>query len=397
MTGIKSQWPMPAHWEDFEDMCYRLALAEGTIKSGRKYGRRGQHQHGVDIVGHTKDPEYCHVGIQCKLKTEHLGGKLTEADFRNAYELAKTLTPKLDKLYIATTSPRDTAVADLISRINESWQRHHFLEAWCWEDICDLLDKHKVVAARYYPDLVVIDELQKTPEGPVELFLGRGVQSRIGPRLKQLFEHEVFMRQFGDAHHAVSNALSEYIFNSLHRRKGNANRIAIKLDGSELMIEDDGNSFDPLDEQFQPTADQMGVRTIRGLVRNQPGLEVKYISRDKDDTHAFNRFIIRVCSMEGVATSSCSVHVDAGVLFSRMDGYAYFEEMNIPPHCDPFTVHLGVFRHVTSSGSHDVLKRLKDYLGERKLVVVIAPHRSDLYEALAPAVENWKNVSLTLG
>lgn len=397
MTGINTQWPMPAHWEDFEDMCYRLALAEGTIKSGRKYGRRGQEQHGVDIVGHTKDPAHCHVGIQCKLKTEHLGGKLTEADFRDAYELAKSLTPKLDKLYIATTSPRDTAVADLITRINESWQRHHFVEAWCWEDICDLLDKHRAVAARYYPDLVVIDELQRTPEGPVELFLGGGSASKSSARLKKLFEHEMFIRQFGDAHHEVANALTEYILNSLHIRKGNARRVAITLDGSELIIEDDGNSFDPLDNKFEPTTEQMGIRTIRGLVRSQPELDVEYISRDKDDTRAFNRFVIRVCSMDGLATSSCSVHVDVGVLFSRMDGHAYFEEMKIPPHCDPFTVHLGVFRHVTSSSSHEVIKHVKDYLGERKLVVVIAPHRADLYEALAPAVENWKNVSLTMG
>lgn len=397
MTGIDKQWPLPAHWEDFEDMCYRLALAERTIKSGRKYGRRGQEQHGVDIVGHTEDPAYCHVGIQCKLKTEHLGGKLTEADFRDAYELAKTLSPHLDKLYIATTSARDTAVADLITRINESWQRHHFVEAWCWEDICDLLDKHGTVAARYYPDLVKTNELQRTPKDPVELFLGAGSVSESGERLSKLFDHEVFIRQFGDARYEVTNALTEYVLNCLHVRKGKAFRVAIILDGAELVVEDDGNSFDPLDAQFEPAPAQMGIRTIRGLVRNQPGLDVKYISRDKDDARAFNRFVIRVCSMEGIATKSCTVHVDASKLFSRMDGYAYFEQMNIPSDCDPFTVHLGTFRHVTSSGSHEVLKHLRDYLGGRKLVVVITPLRVDLYEALAPQVRDWANVSLVMG
>lgn len=397
MTGIHKQWPMPAHWEDFEDMCYRLALAEGTIKSGRKYGRRGQEQYGVDIVGHTDDYIPSHIGIQCKLKTEHLRGKLTEADFINAYGLAKTLSPPLDKLYIATTSPRDTAVANLITRINSSWQRRHFVEAWCWEDICDLLDKHLRVTARYYPDLVKLDELQRTPKDPLELFLGAGEVQVTGERLSKLFDHAVFVRQFGDARHEVANALTEYVLNCLHVRKGKALRVAITLDGSELMVEDDGDSFNPLDEQFQPTTEQMGLRTIRRMVRNQLGLEVEHISRDNDDARAFNQFFIRVRAMEGIATSSCSVRVDAGVLFSRMDGYAFFDEMNIPSDCDPFTVHLGTYKHVTSSGSHEVLRNLKVYLGERKLVVVIAPHRVDLYEALVPAVRQWTNVSITLG
>lgn len=394
--GIEKQWPMPAHWEDFEDMCYRLALAEGTIESGRKYGRRGQEQHGVDIVGHTEDPAHLHVGIQCKLKTEHLEGKLTESDFRDAYNLAKTLRPQLDKLYVATTSPRDTAVANLVTRINESWQRHHFVEIWCWEDICDLLSKHAAVAARFYPDLVKVDELQRSPKDPVELFLGVGSASDRGERLSKLFDHEVFSRQFGGARYEVANALTEYVQNCLHIRKGDALRVAITLDGAEMVVEDDGNSFDPLDEQFQPATSQMGIRTIRTLVLNQPGFEVEYISKDKDDARAFNRFVIRVRSLQGIATNRCSVHVDAGVLLSRMDGHAYFEEMSIPTDCNPFTVHLGTFKHVTSSGSHEVLQRLKDYLGARKLVVVIAPHRADLYEALAPAVRNWVNVSLKM-
>ncbi len=397
MAGIDKQWPLPAHWEDFEDMCYRLAVAEGTIKSGRKYGRRGQAQHGVDIVGHSEDPSYRHVGIQCKLKTEHLASKLSEADFKGAYELAKNLHPKLDKLYIVTTSPRDTTIADLITRINESWQRHHFVDAWCWEDICDLLNKHTTVAARYYPDLVKLDELQRTPKDPVELFLSAGSMSKSRESLIKLFDHEVFIRQFGGARYEVANALTEYVHNCLHIRKGKALRVAITLDGAELMVEDDGVSFNPFDTQFEPTAAQMGIRTIRGLARNQPELEVEYISRDDDHARAFNRFVIQVQSMHGIATNSCSVHVDADVLFSRMDGYSYFEEMNIPADCDPFTVHLGAFKHVTSSGSHEVLRHLKDYLGERKLVVIIAPHRPDLYETLVPAARNWANVSIAMG
>lgn len=378
-------------------MCYRLALAEGTIRSGRKYGRRGQEQHGVDIIGRSEDPKFCNVGIQCKLKTEHLGGKLTAGELKDVYELATTLKPPLDKLYVATTSPRDTAVADLVDRINESWQRRHFVEAWCWEDICDMLDAHEKVAARYYPDLISIDALQRTPKDPVELFLGPGSECNTKERLSKLFEHQMFRGQFGGAQFEVTNALSEYVLNCLHVRKGEGRRIAISLDGTELVVEDDGNTFNPLDQGFEPKPDQLGVRTIRGLARNQQGLEVQYIPKEADEACAFNRFVIRVQSMEGIATQSCSVHVDAGELFSRQDGFAYFDQMKIPADCDPFTVHIGTFRLVTSSGTHEVLRQLKSYLGERKLVVMVAPHRSDLYEALEPSVATWPNVSLKMG
>lgn len=378
-------------------MCYRLALAEGTILSGRKYGRRGQEQHGVDIVGRSDDPKFCHVGIQCKLKTEHLGGKLTASELRDVYELAKTLKPALDKLYVATTSPRDTSVADLVDQVNESWQRRHFVETWCWEDICDMLDVHDKIAARYYPDLISVDNLQRSPRDPVELFLGPGSEGKTNERLLKLFEHEIFRRQFGDARYEVSNALCEYVLNCLHVRKGEAQRLSITLDGAELVVEDNGNTFNPLDTAYEPMPDQLGVRTIRRLAGNQRGLEVKYISREEDEACGFNRFVIRVRSMEGIATQSCSVHVDAGELFSRQDGFDYFEQMKIPQSCDPFTIHIGTYRYVTSSGTHEVLRHLKSYLRERKLIVVVAPHRSDLYAALEPSIATWPNVSLKMG
>lgn len=394
--SMKIQWPMPAHWEDFEDMCYRLAQAERTLVSGRKYGRRGQEQHGVDIVGKADHPDWHNVGIQCKLKTEHLGGELRAAELNEVYEKSKSLQPRLDKLYVATTISRDTEISALVDRINESWQRRHFVEVWCWEDICDMLDAHPTVATRYYPGIVDTDELQRTPRDPFELFLGAGSEEMTSRRLRKLFDHDAFRAQFQAATREVANVLSEYVLNCLHVRKGKARRVAIMLDGTELVVEDDGQAFDPLDHSFETIPDQVGLRTIRGLVDNQPRLQATYIPRSSDDAQAFNRFVIRVLDMEGIASSNCSVHVDAAELFTRQDGHAYFEQMNIPQDCDPFTINVGTTDHASSSGTHEVLRRLKEYLGDRKLVVVVAPHRPDLYAALEPSVARWPNVSLLM-
>lgn len=394
--SMKIQWPMPAHWEDFEDMCYRLALAERTLVSGRKYGRRGQEQHGVDIVGKADHTDWRNVGIQCKLKTEHLGGELRAAELKEVYEKSKSLQPPLDKLYVATTISRDTEISALVDQINESWQRRHFVEVWCWEDICDMLDAHPTVAARYYPGVVDTDELQRTPSDPVELFLGAGSEKSTSRRLRKLFDHDAFRAQFRVAAPAVANVLSEYVLNCLHVRKGKARRVAIMLDGTELVVEDDGQAFDPLDHSFETGPDQLGLRTIRGLTVNQPGLQANYIPRSADGAQAFNRFVIRVVEMEGIASRNCSVHVDAAELFSRLDGHAFFEQMKIPHDCDPFTIHIGTIDDSSSSGTHEVLRHLKEYLGDRKLVVIVAPHRPDLYAALEPSIARWPNVSLLM-
>lgn len=394
--SIKIQWPMPAHWEDFEDMCYRLALAEGTIVSGRKFGRRGQEQHGVDIVGKADLPVPINVGIQCKLKTEYLGGELRAAELIAVYDKTKSLKPQLDKLYVATTIARDTEISLLVDQMNASWQRRHFIEVWCWEDICEMLEAHQTVAARFYPGFVNRDELQRTPGDLVELFLGPGSTEKIRERLTKLYEHVVFKTQFGDAQYEVGNVLTEYVLNRLHGRKGNAKRMAITLDGTDMVIEDDGDCFDPLNNSVVTTSGQMGLRTIQGLAKSQPGLRQDYFPRDADSAQAFNRFVIRVMERECIASRSCTVHFDAADLFSRHDGHTFFEKMNIPPECDPFKVMIGTSRHSSSSGTHEVLRRLIEYLGSRKLVVVVAPHRPDLYAALEDAVAHWPNVSMQM-
>jgi hypothetical protein len=387
---------MPANWEDFEDMCYRLALADRALVSGRKYGRRGQEQHGVDIVGQTDHVNWRNVGIQCKLKTEYLGGELRATELNEVYEKSKTLKPRLDKLYVATTIARDTEIAALVDQINASWQRRHFLEVWCWEDICSMLDSHPTTAARYYPRIAGTDDLQCGPSGLLEVFLGAPADDTVSRRIGKLCNHASFREGFQAAAPEVANVLSEYVQNCLHVRKGKARRVVITFDGTELVIEDDGQVFDPLDTSFLVEPDQMGLRTIRGLANRQTSLSVDYFAKGIEGSNTFNRLTIQIKDREGIASCECSVHVEAADFFTRGDALAYFEMMAIPVNCDPFTIHIGTARHSSSSGTHELLKRLKDFLGDRGLIVVVAPHRADLYEALKESVSRWSGVSLQL-
>lgn len=395
--SMKIQWPMPANWEDFEDMCYRLALAEGTLVSGRKYGRRGQEQHGVDIVGQTDDLRWRNVGIQCKLKTQYLKGELRAAELIDVYNLSRSLNPKLDKLYVATTIARGTEIAALVQQVNDSWQRQHFLEVWCWEDICDMLNSHPITAARYYPQTAGTDAPQCDPLGSLEVVLGALLDNKtVSIRMGNLFTHDSFWKGFQDVTPQVANVLSEYVQNCLHVRKGNARRVVITFDGTELAVEDDGQTFDPLDTTFLVQPNQLGLRTIQNLARDQKSLLVRYFGKCIDESNTFNRFTIQIENREGIASCECSVHVEASDFFSRGDALAYFQTMAIPANCDPFTIHVGTPRNASSSGTHELLTRLKEFLGNRELVVVVAPHRPDLYEALKESISQWSGVSLRL-
>src|SRR5690348_4351314 len=117
---MKIQWSPPRAWDEFEDMCYQLARAEGTLTGLVKYGRRGQKQHGVDIVGQRISSRTDWVGYQCKLKTEHLSGKLTSAEIEEEYEKSKGFFPTLSHLIFTTTAARDTAVLDVVNAHNAS-------------------------------------------------------------------------------------------------------------------------------------------------------------------------------------------------------------------------------------------------------------------------------------
>lgn len=45
-------------WENFERLCYRLALQKGTFDHVARYGRQGQKQEGIDIFARKPDGRY---------------------------------------------------------------------------------------------------------------------------------------------------------------------------------------------------------------------------------------------------------------------------------------------------------------------------------------------------
>ena len=82
------------------------------------YGRRGQRQHGVDIIGcRNSDPNHL-VGVQCKLKG--VGQHLLEEEVRIEVDKAISFHPPLSEYIIATTAPDDAKIQSLVKKLSLS-------------------------------------------------------------------------------------------------------------------------------------------------------------------------------------------------------------------------------------------------------------------------------------
>ena len=116
-----TQIPKPRDEQAFEDgmeVLWRLILNDPTAQ---RYGRRGQRQHGVDIVGCRDRVPNNVIGIQCRLKGE--GGKLEEEEIRNEVEKALGFRPHLSEYVIVTTAPDDAQFQTLALELSQSASR----------------------------------------------------------------------------------------------------------------------------------------------------------------------------------------------------------------------------------------------------------------------------------
>lgn len=134
--------PPPANWEDFEDLCLDLWRLIWADPKARKHGRRGQPQVGVDVYGQPKGgPDW--EGVQCKLKSQIVGKKLTRKEIEGEVAKARAFKPALAAFTLATTAPRDTDAEAVVREISEAQQATGFFRVSVafWEDILEEIER----------------------------------------------------------------------------------------------------------------------------------------------------------------------------------------------------------------------------------------------------------------
>lgn len=149
----------PKNWQDFELLSKEVARKRFDVDFDL-FGRPGQKQDGIDIIG--IDKEYQHIGIQCKHKkadapkSKKIHLVISKKIIDEEIKKADSLKPQLNRLIIATTSFRDTTIQKYISSINlDRTKKGLFkVEFWCWETFEEELNNHPELSYLYYDKIL---------------------------------------------------------------------------------------------------------------------------------------------------------------------------------------------------------------------------------------------------
>jgi hypothetical protein len=141
-------------------------------KGVQRYGRPGQAQRGVDIIGRRPTGEW--VGIQCKVR-QTASAILSEAKMDVA--AAKLMNPRIDEFVLATTLRRDVNVQDFARSATDANAAAGLFKVstFFWDDFeAVLLDRANMdLMFRFYRDCII----EVTPGS---MAVGRLFRARIG-------------------------------------------------------------------------------------------------------------------------------------------------------------------------------------------------------------------------
>lgn len=96
----------PKNWQDFQRGCVLLYKATLNDPLLQEYGRHGQLQNGIDLLGVRDRDASKPVGIQCR----RIGQKLTGKALREITDQARAILPPLTELIVATTADEDVNI-----------------------------------------------------------------------------------------------------------------------------------------------------------------------------------------------------------------------------------------------------------------------------------------------
>lgn len=133
----------------FQDFCLKLLRLEWQDSNASIYGRKGQKQRGVDILGSDKRNNFPVAACQCKASEKNQQRTLKISELEREVEEAKTFKPKLDLLIVAYSGERDTHLATRAAELNNANKANGLFEValWSWDDILDRAEAYPEMRA----------------------------------------------------------------------------------------------------------------------------------------------------------------------------------------------------------------------------------------------------------
>lgn len=137
--------PKPRSEDEFEDIAVDCLRIRWRDPNALRNGRRGQSQHGVDIVGHPPWLNGRTAGGQCK-KTD----SLSLSEVTREVEKAKTFPGGLGEFYLVTSSDRDAKLQAAVREYVATNAPPFVVVLVFWEDVVNEIANDSDLVAKHW-------------------------------------------------------------------------------------------------------------------------------------------------------------------------------------------------------------------------------------------------------
>ncbi len=152
-TRLSVELPKPKDWQSFQRNCVVLFREELRDPHAQEYGRSGQDQSGIDVLGIRDGKDDHFVGVQCRLIGRPIKEKTILSDARKALQLKA----QLKELIFATTAPDDKNATDAAIAVTKALKEEGYnvrVVVYGWGQLQVLISQHPKATDVFNPFLI---------------------------------------------------------------------------------------------------------------------------------------------------------------------------------------------------------------------------------------------------
>jgi tetratricopeptide (TPR) repeat protein len=185
IARLAHQIPKPNAWQALQRGCVLLFRAELNDPNAQEYGRNGQAQGGIDVLGRRNNDPGHFVGIQCR----HIAKPIKQAKILEDCREALTLKAELKEIIFATTAKNDTVATDAaiaVEKLLRSEGHDLAVVVYGWESLQTLIAVHEVAYHAFSPSALATTAHQSLViSGALADSLAMQIAAQVSEQLRQ--------------------------------------------------------------------------------------------------------------------------------------------------------------------------------------------------------------------
>ena len=148
-------------WEQFQQMVCELFREIWQDPHAQEFGRQGQNQDGIDILGRRKRNNKFEA-VQVTKESP-----LTKNKIKSDFEASYNLDVELDCFIIATSNKRNVKIQEYAATLSQSGP--YRCVVWFWQDIVEALADYKDLRIKYFPGWTFVKAIGVTAGKIIEV------------------------------------------------------------------------------------------------------------------------------------------------------------------------------------------------------------------------------------